>query len=36
MNRITSLLAKRREVSEAKRQELSLSFGEQDALDVMS
>lgn len=36
MNKIASLLAKRREVSEAKRQELSLSFGEQDALDVMS
>jgi type IV secretory pathway VirB4 component len=36
MNKIASLLTKRREVSEAMRQELSLSFGEQDALDVMS
>lgn len=31
-----STLKKRREAKEAKRRELSLSFGEQDALDVMS
>ncbi|MDQ5932532.1 MAG: conjugal transfer ATP-binding protein TraC [Patescibacteria group bacterium] len=35
MNKI-STLKKHREAKEAKRRELSLSFGEQDALDVMS
>lgn len=36
MNKITTLLAMRREIREAKHQEISLSFGEQDVLDVMS
>lgn len=35
MNKI-SILKKHREAKETKRRELSLSFGEQDALDVMS
>lgn len=36
MNKITMILKERREVKETKRRELLLSFGEQDALDVMS
>jgi type IV secretory pathway VirB4 component len=36
INKVTTLLAKRREISEVKRQETFFSFGEQDALDVMS
>lgn len=36
MDKIRSLIAKHRQVSEVRQQELLLGFGEQDALDVMS
>jgi len=36
MSKVLSKLVEKREIKAAKRQELLLSFGEQDALDVMS